>query len=719
MNFKPFKFKKVDRRKFLRNSISAGMAPAFLTGFGNQILNASILPASFYGNSSEYEDRCLVILYMAGGNDIVNTILPLDQYDTNYITQRSSTVIDQNSFLSFNDGSNLGFHPSLAGLKKLYSNNELKIIQRVGYEQVNGSHFSAESILLRGIDGTADNSTEKEGWIARFLKNRYPNYVGVPYEGQLDPLGICFANPVKLGFHTIEEHNYHLNLTNQDPAGLYDTVSGISGSPITEFGNSCINEMLQYASLIEKSTQVYSNRIQCLFNEGNNSTVALPNNGSQYLQSDLALQFKTITRLLKGGSKTKVFMVQIGGFDTHVNQLEHHANLLQNVSESITAFHQELLINNLSTKVLTVAFSEFGRKVEDNFSGGTDHGTLSSMFVIGDSLDTNTKGAIGANLDLADINLQGAPNPKQMEYDYRTVYSKILKQWFGATDLALNKTFVPGNNKNYDPVFAESAMPSLIAKPAPIFTPLMSYHLNLNLTVLLEGFIKEDTKEMNTNLLNNDLLPLKQPYQSTRFNYFGVEEVQKIPDTIVDWMYLEIYDNTILELDLCPAPLVNPSNASSFTNISAVGKKALFINKDGRLIDLDGTLGTTFHLFSGSYRLLVYHRFHLGVLVNENINIIDSSINLSINLTEDLDKVTGNNQLKDIGNGTYAMIAGDVDQNGIINNKDHNLIKRNDNTIGYKATDLNGDEITDNNDLDLWRNNKSKIGEPLAHQLIK
>ncbi len=743
----------MNRRIFLKNSISASVAPVFLTGFGSQMLSASVLPASF-SNSNNYEDRCLVILYMAGGNDIVNTVLPLDQYDT-YACHRPLVRLDDCDFLQLSNtpiscsaqnpvicnvngenvdvnagndlttftNASLGFHPSLTGLKSLFDAEQLKIIQRVGYDQVNGSHFSAESILLRGIDGTSVNSAEKEGWIARFLRERYPQYAGVPFEGQLDPLGVCFSNPVKLGFHSQEEHNYHLNLTNQNPGELYNTVSGISGSPITEFGDNCIDQMLQYATIIEKSTQVYSNRIQCVFDHGDSIIQTIPQEQPQYPDTDLASQFKTVSRLLKGGSKTKVFMLQVGGFDTHVNQLGTHAQLLQNVSDSITAFQAELAQNQLNDQVLTVAFSEFGRKVIDNGGGGTDHGTLSSMFVIGDGLDTsvNSKKVLGDNLNLADLNNQGAPNPTQIQHDYRTVYSKILKQWFGASNDALNNTFGIGQNNTFDPVTSEGSMQSLIADPAPTFTPPMSYNLNLNLTVLLEGFKLSGSNQMNTNLLNSDLIPLKQPYQATRFSYFGSEEVTEIPADTVDWVYVEIYDAAAgaSGIDLCPDPLDNPNEDDElFVNTAPIAKKALFIDKNGRLTGLDGSVGTDFTLFTGTYKLYLYHRSHLGILVDQDIEITTSDLSLNLNLTNGSATATGNNQLKNVG-GTYVMIAGDVDQNGVINNKDHNLIKQNNNANGYKTTDLDGSSTTDTNDLNLWRSNKSKIGEPLAHKLIK
>jgi len=763
----------MNRRIFLKNSISASMAPVFLTGFGNQMLNASVLPAGFGSNSIACEDRCMVILYMAGGNDIINTILAESQLDnnsqnvdnkSNYEVARPNTAhhlvgtakyLNNGTLQNNNDGLNLRLHNSLDGIQSLFGQDKFKLIQRVGYDQVNGSHFSAESILLRGIDGTSTNSAEKEGWIARFLKDRYPQYAGVPIEGQLDPMGIVFSNPVKLGFHTEEEHNYHISLTNQDAGELFNTVNSISGNSVVEPGDNCIHEMLQYASLIEKTTQVYSNRIQCVFEHGSNSTSVnyptKPDNNSEL--TDLALQLKTVARLIHGGSKTKIFMVQVGGFDTHVNQLDKHAELLTDVGNSLAAFQEELTDLNVSHKALTVAFSEFGRKVIDNGGGGTDHGTLSSMFVLGDAVPSGVLGS-DFNLDTSEgstaINAQGAPNPLsvaeggQMDYDYRSVYAQILKQWFGADDCSLINTFVPGLQKDcreefpssipsflqpvlgQNPTFPSIACNDCQNMDCTLFTPISDHTVSLRLKVFLEGFMLDGNTQMNTNLAQQPnggerLLPDSQPYNSTRYKYFGEETTENVNSLtdMVDWLYIEIYQSNGLKLDLCPEPLVDPDDSQPFSK--PIAKRAVLVNSNGWLID-SGTNSDTlnFDLYEGTYRIAVYHRSHLGVLVEQEITApSNSGTPLILDLTDNGNaKVIGRDQLKSIG-GIYAMRAGDVDQNGVINNIDHNLIKRNNNATGYKATDLDGDGATNNTDLDLRKGNKSRIGEPLAHKLIK
>ena len=157
--------------------------------------------------------------------------------------------------------------------------------------------------------------------------------------------------------------------------------------------------------------------------------------------------------MLSGGSRTKVFMTTIGGFDTHVNQVDQgatttggHANLLQNVGDSIRAFQDDIKAQGLDNNVLTVVFSEFGRKIIQNGSYGIDHGTLNSIFVVGKGVDG---GVIGNNVDLQNQDNQGAPNPNQTQYDYRQVYGTILQDWLGANDTSIDNTFANNQTGSY------------------------------------------------------------------------------------------------------------------------------------------------------------------------------------------------------------------------------------------------------------------------------
>lgn len=770
------------RRIFIKNSLSASLAPLFITGIGGQKLNASVLPASFNPNI-EFQDRCMVILYMAGGNDIINMSVPLNTISTSQfgeVDQYSAYEgIRQQTGIPFNDlidmrgfgnslNTDLGLHPSMQSISDLYQNEKFKFIQRVGYQQVNGSHFSAESILLRGVDGTNNAALAKSGWVGRFLQDSYPAYKGIPFAEQPDPLGVVMSNPLKLGFHTAEEHQYEMNLTNQNPGSFYNVISSVSGDRIGAFnGETCVGEMLQHAELVEKSTLVYSQRIQCVFDRGfNNPAAKYPTKtSSDDTLTSLAAQLKTVARLLRGGSKTKIFMVSIGGFDTHANQVEQnktttgkHAELLRDVADSLKAFQDDLSFTDysgksLSQNVLTVAFSEFGRKIRES-GFGTDHGTISTMFLMGDSV---TPGVLGDNVNLvdtaaenSDVNIHGAPSESQVQFDYRMVYAKVLQQWFGANCSSLNNTFnideMANNQINFsdwsNPYLNNNTFPDLLnlatipencVFPPPPATPHQAIEFTLNLKVFLEGYFYIDNQSnpvmttngfdhsSNTNS-NNKILPALQPF-SPLFFYGGNETVGidaeenpiALPTNIVDWLYIEIWDS----LQLCDEPI---------NNKLVVAKKAVLLKNDGSIVDTAGNSVVFDGFYPGNYKVAVYHKSHLAVLSSESFSLSgidcdtnDSDLDICVDLSQSENAVTGKNQLKavDTSNQIFAMIAGDVDQNGVINNKDHNLIRQDNNSLGYKITDLNGDKTVNGNDLDLWKDNKSKIGEPLIHKSIK
>ncbi|MEL7123868.1 MAG: DUF1501 domain-containing protein, partial [Bacteroidota bacterium] len=426
------------RRDFLYNGFAGAIAPIFFAGVGFRPMGASLVPSMM----CDYSDRVLVILYLAGANDIVNTAVPLNQLSA-YASNRANIRLPESALINLDsslpDNQLLGLHPNLTGFKSLYDEGLLSIVQRVGYPTPNRSHFASEDIMLRGIDGTVQIDSEEEGWVGRFLKDRYPNYRGGPFGEELDPLGIILGKAPSTGFHTEEEHEVSINLSGQDPAGFYNIISSLSGEPITQFPNSDHGKILQYLTSIEKSTQVYSERISEVFNRGSNSMSA------GYPDTDLGDQLKTIARLLSGGSMTKVFMARKGGWDNHVNQVVgsntatgNHANLLGDVSNAIQAFQNDLKALGVDQRVCTVIFSEFGRKIEQNGNMGTDHGTLSSMFVVGSQVQA---GVMGQNLDLNDKDRQGAANPDQLQHDYRSVFSSILQDWLGASDGALLSSF--------------------------------------------------------------------------------------------------------------------------------------------------------------------------------------------------------------------------------------------------------------------------------------
>ncbi len=691
------------------------MAPIFLNGFGLNQFSGTIRPAS----TCSFDDRVLVIIYLAGANDIINTAVPLNQFGQ-YEQNRPTIKLPENNLITLNDSVDpwlsLGLHPNLQGLKNLYEDDKLCLLQRVGYPTPNRSHFASEDIMLKGIDGDEDTEAEKNGWIGRFLKDKHPAYKGLPFGDFLDPLGIILGNTPDTGFHTLDEHDMEINLSGQDPAGFFNVLSSLSGQPITEFPNSNHGEMLRHIALVDKSTQVYSERIQDVFNVGTN-TVNYTNEDNEIY--DLSNQLRTIAKFISGGSTTKVYMARIGGWDTHVNQLNKQSALLKELGFSLEKFQLDLQQLNVDHKVITTVFSEFSRKLLENGNEGTDHGTLSSMFVIGSNVNTDhsesstyegndylvDQGIFGINQDLANYlggaaagpGEGGAANPTQLQHDYRSVFASILRDWLGASSDSIQASFPSTDasilNRNL-PIIGTS---SVVDSTCP-YVQITAATINLSIKVFLEGFYDSATGLMTNNLNQAGSLPSGQPFDNIFFNYFGSEvSANQLPAKTVDWVLIELYDTNGLRKRRIPALLDN----------------------DGFVTNLDGSKPLEIdELYPEEHQVAVLHRSHLGVLVKAGINVIDGA-NYTLNLTTATELVEGSNQLKNLALGVYGLIAGDLDNNGVINTTDFGNWRREIGSSGYYSGDMNADGTVDFDDSTLWKNNRSKIGSPVLHKHLK
>ena len=367
----------MDRRQFLKRSAPLGLFPLVASGLPIRGL-ASTTP--FALNPCDVTDRSVVIIFLNGANDIFNTTVPLSQF-SDYVNFRPSIYLPENDLITLDanlpDEQQIGLHPRLTDFKNLYDDGLLSIVQGVGYDQPNRSHFKSTENWLTGSGGSLQNL--KDGWIGRFLSDRYPGYSGTPFEGEPDPLGLLFGNTNSTGFHTAEEHRFEINLSGQDPAGFYTLISSLGGAPIANIPDTEHGEMLRYLETISSSVNIYAERISETFNNGTNV--------ANYPNSSLGGQLKTIARMLHGGCRTKIFMASKGGWDNHnfintpgLTTEGTHANLLADLGQSVGAFQEDMQALGLEDKVLTVIFSEFGRKIIQNGSQGVDHGTLSSMF---------------------------------------------------------------------------------------------------------------------------------------------------------------------------------------------------------------------------------------------------------------------------------------------------------------------------------------------------
>ncbi len=443
------------RRDFFKHTAPLVTAPILLNSGVARAFNSFDLFTSL--SCETVRERFLVVVQLRGANDGLNTILRPEYYNggtNHYLDKRPDVYIPETELLSssnniFND---IKFHPNLGKIRDLANKGCLNVIQSVGYPSMNRSHFKATDLWLTGGDGANSlissrpnetSSTITEGWMGLYLENIFEGYSGTPNAFMPDPLGIHLKSKNQsLGFHTHEQHLAAVNLGVKTNDGFYALLSeqGISSEFFEE--SSC-GDKVAFMKLIDQETQVYGKRIQEVFDRGQNSAV-------DYGNHDLAAQLRTVAKLVNGGSKTKVFLTEMTGFDTHVQQLVGHANLMTHLSESVHAFMDDLDKMGILDRCLIVTFSEFGRKFISNTSLGTDHGTLAPMMVFGHP-DKINSGLTGPALNVTTLDTQGAPSVATGNHvDYRNVFRSILSKWLGAEQDTLDVAFSAHGEQNID-----------------------------------------------------------------------------------------------------------------------------------------------------------------------------------------------------------------------------------------------------------------------------
>ncbi|MEL7123616.1 MAG: DUF1501 domain-containing protein [Bacteroidota bacterium] len=410
------------RRNFLRNTGTAVSLPIFLNGFPVSAIAGSPLFNSMNSDS----DRVLVLIQLNGGNDGLNTLIPLDQYDNLY-KHRSNVIIPSDNILDFTD--TIGLHPNMTGIKSVYEEGQMGIVQSVGYPNQNRSHFRSTDIW------TSASSSEEvitTGWIGRYLNSIHTEYPDAyPNDQYVDPLAITMGNVVS---ETCQGMTANFSLTLNDPFALGQlTESEGSELPDTYYG-----EELQFLRTTLAQTNAYSENITIAANKGNN-TLEYPGGNR------LAEQLKNVALLISGGLKTSIYVVSLGGFDTHADQvienqplLGDHGTLLQQLSDAVQAFQADLNQLGLSERVVTMTFSEFGRQIQSNFSLGTDHGTAAPLMLFGSCVNPVILGhnpEIGQEIERQ----EGVP----MQYDFRDVYGSVLMDWFDVEEDAVKSLLYP------------------------------------------------------------------------------------------------------------------------------------------------------------------------------------------------------------------------------------------------------------------------------------
>ncbi|MCB0630788.1 MAG: DUF1501 domain-containing protein [Saprospiraceae bacterium] len=402
------------RRHFVQYTAAGVLIPKLLNGFGVKALGESPWIRAMTDTTVD-TDRVLVLIRLDGGNDGLNTVIPLDQYDK-LANVRPQVLLPENTVLPLEDDNSLGLHPSLAGLHNLYSDGKLKIIQSVGYPNPNFSHFRSTDIWMTGADA---DEVLNSGWAGRYLYEEFPNFpADFPNETMPDPLSLEIGAALSL---TLQGPFAGMGMSVVDPSEFYELVDGV----VTPAPDTPAGELLQHVRTVKRQSNAYGQVIVNAFNKSANLATYPEDNV-------LAEQLKIVARLIAGGLKTRIYLVSLGGFDTHDAQVMagdttkgEHADLLRLLGEAVAAFQKDIDQIGVADRVTGMTFSEFGRRIISNYSNGTDHGSAAPLFLFGNAVKG---GVLGENPDIpADANVD---SNLPMQYDFRSVYSTILQDWF-------------------------------------------------------------------------------------------------------------------------------------------------------------------------------------------------------------------------------------------------------------------------------------------------
>jgi uncharacterized protein (DUF1501 family) len=423
----------MNRRKFLGNTALFSV-PMMLKGVPvfagdalmHPLLQALAMPAANC-------DRVLVVIQMNGGNDGLNMVVPLDRYNELNVA-RPSILLPAASVLALNGTTTTGLHPAMTGLRNLFNQGKVNLVQGVSYPNPNFSHFQAQDIWFTGSNTLPSPST---GWLGGDLNLAYPNFpAAYPNATMPDPLAIQIGGALPL---SLQGPNINMGYNAPNPAALVNVANGTPGpAPASDYGTE-----LTFLRLMKDQSNAYASRITTSYNAQATLSTKYAVSGNS-----LSDQLKIVARLIGGGLKTPVYIVNHSdSFDTHVDQVDstnttigYHANILSKLSVAIEAFQDDITLMGKANKVTGMTFSEFGRRVINNTSFGTDHGSGAPVIFFGSMLNG---GVTGTSPVLPAIPTGATQVP--LQHDFRRLYATVMQHWLCMTpteaQTVLNGTF--------------------------------------------------------------------------------------------------------------------------------------------------------------------------------------------------------------------------------------------------------------------------------------
>jgi uncharacterized protein (DUF1501 family) len=390
-----------NRRSFIQALGLAGGGSMLLGGTAISATSPSPLAVALAENEN---DNILIIIRLEGGNDGLNTIVPIYDYDT-YANLRPSIKHQQNDLINLND--DFGIPNYMNELESVWGDGSMKVVHGVGYPDQNLSHFRSTDIWA----STEDNYEEPTGWWGRYFEDRYPDYISNPPE---IPPAVQIGSIGNLIFKG-NNSNYAFSVVN--PEQLQNVAENGTLHDVLDIPDCVYGDKLLFMRATANTTFIYSGVI--------NDAYLAANNSVEYGDGELAKQLAIVARLIKGGLGSKVYMVSLGSFDTHAEQPERHQELLSDLSSTIKNFYDDLKTVGIDDKVLAMTISEFGRRPYENGSNGTDHGAASPVMLFGPAL--NGSGFVGNHPDLSTWDEDNNLIPSS---DFRDIYNTVLTEWF-------------------------------------------------------------------------------------------------------------------------------------------------------------------------------------------------------------------------------------------------------------------------------------------------
>ena len=351
-------------------------------------------------------EKILVVVQLSGGNDGLNTVVPLG--DPNYTKNRLALGLEKSSLLKLD--AETALHPSMKGFAKLFQDGKLSVVQGVGYANPDRSHFSSMDIWH-----TAERNPElqREGWLGRYLNRDSRDAAILGKERHAAAALHLGASPLPLAL--VSRTTPVPSLDSLEGFRLNGRADAVELEKLAAIEREEPSDMLAFLQRTTLDAYDTGRRVR--------EALAARKSGTKYPDRGLAKKLEQIAQLIDAEFETRIYYVQLDGFDTHANQKATHANLLAELSESVAAFVQDLEQRGHLERTCVLMFSEFGRRVKENASQGTDHGTAGPMFLAGGGLKA---GIIGKQPRLDDLDREG---DLKFHTDFRRVYATVLESW--------------------------------------------------------------------------------------------------------------------------------------------------------------------------------------------------------------------------------------------------------------------------------------------------